>query len=74
MTATLSTSRRRTSRTAIGLVVAGLVLLVLAANAHLVYVSVVSQPDCVAHLKQADASQAGSFRAAKSACTPGGRS
>jgi hypothetical protein len=59
---------------AIGLVAAGLVVLVLAANAHLVYVSVTSQPDCVAHLKQGDAAQAGSFRAATSACSPGGRS
>ena len=61
-------------RAAIGLVVAGLVVLVLAANAHLVYVAVTSQPDCVAHLKQADATQSGSFRAAKSACSPGARS
>ena len=61
-------------KAAIGLVVAGLVVLVLAANAHLVYVAVTSQPDCVAHLKQADAGQSGSFRAAKSACSPGARS
>ncbi|CAN7408661.1 hypothetical protein [Rhizobium sp. LjRoot254] len=43
------------------------VLLVLAANAHLVYVAVSSQPDCVAHLKdRGDAP--GQYRAAKSAC------
>lgn len=42
--------------------VAGLVL----ANAHLVYVAVTSQPECVAHLKQTG--PAGSFQAAKSSC------
>jgi hypothetical protein len=68
MSITLST------KTAVGLIVAGLVVLVLAANAHLVYVAVTSQPDCVAHLKQADAGKSGSFRAAKSACSPGARS
>lgn len=67
-------SRRRVTRTMIGLVAAGLVVLLLAANAHLLYVSVASQPDCVAHLKQGGAALAGSFRAAASACTPGGRS
>jgi hypothetical protein len=58
----------------IGLIAAGLVVLLLAANAHLLYVSVASQPDCVAHVKQGDVAQSGSFRAAASACTPGGRS
>ena len=53
---------------------AGLVVLVLLANAHLLYVSVTSQPDCVAHLKQGDSAQAGGFRAAQSSCSPGGRS
>jgi hypothetical protein len=75
MTAALQAGRRRrTSRTAIGLIVASLVLLLLAANAHLVYVAVTSQPDCVAHLKQGDAGPSGTFRAAKSACSPGARS
>ncbi|MBL0935439.1 MAG: hypothetical protein IBJ07_11900 [Rhizobiaceae bacterium] len=37
-----------------------------AANIHLVYVAVTSQPDCVPHLKEAGAGEA--FRAAKSAC------
>jgi len=62
------------TKTAIALVVAGLVVLVLAANAHLLYVAVTSQPDCVAHLKQGDARHGDSFRAAKSACSPGARS
>lgn len=51
--------------TALG-VAAGLLVLVLA-NAHLVYVATRSQPDCVAHLK-ARGDSAGLFRAAQSAC------
>ena len=43
------------------------VALVTAANAHLLYVAVSTQPDCVAHLK--DKGEApGQYRAAKSAC------
>jgi hypothetical protein len=42
-------------------------LVVAAANAHLIYVAVASQPECVAHLKEAG-SKAGEFRAAKPAC------
>jgi hypothetical protein len=62
------------TKAVVGLVVAGLVVLVLAANAHLVYVAVTTQPDCVAHLKQAEAGHSGSYRAAKSACSPEGKS
>jgi uncharacterized membrane protein len=49
------------------LLAAAVLLVVMAANAHLVYVAVASQPDCVAHLKEAG-TQAGAFRAAKPAC------
>ena len=61
------------TKAVVGLVVAGLVALVLAANAHLVYVAVTTQPDCVAHLKQSDVGHSGSYRAAKSACSAGGK-
>lgn len=47
------------------LVPAGLLLFV-GANAHLVYIALKSQPDCVEHLK--DAVGGGRYRAAKSAC------
>jgi hypothetical protein len=47
------------------LVPAGLLLFV-GANAHLVYVAFESQPDCVAHVK--DAGDTGGYRAARSAC------
>lgn len=46
---------------------AAAVLVLLGANAHLVYVAVVSEPDCVAHLKE-KGEAAGQFRAAKPAC------
>jgi hypothetical protein len=57
--------RRRRWTSAWLLVPAGL-LLVAAANAHLVYVAVTSEPDCVPHLKETGTG--GSYRAAKSAC------
>lgn len=47
-------------------VVAGLGVLG-AANAHLVYVAVNSQPDCVAHTKTAGEAP-GAYRAARSSC------
>ncbi|MGE0503205.1 MAG: hypothetical protein AB7I79_20905 [Rhizobiaceae bacterium] len=65
MTAAPSESRRRRKSAWMLLVPAGL-LLVAGANAHLVYVAVTSQPDCVPHLKEAGTE--GSYRAAKSAC------
>jgi hypothetical protein len=43
------------------------VLLIVAANGHLVYVAATSQPACVPHLRQSD-SQADRFRAAVSSC------
>ena len=49
------------------LLAAAVLLVVVAANAHLVYVAVTSQPACVTHLKEAG-TQAGAYRAAKPAC------
>jgi len=43
------------------------VVIVLAGNAHLLYVAFASQPACVAHLK-AKSAEPGTFRAAKSDC------
>ncbi|WP_281978968.1 hypothetical protein [Pseudorhizobium flavum] len=39
----------------------------IAANAHLVYIAVASDPGCVTHLKTAGSAE-GQYRAAKSAC------
>ena len=58
--------RRRSTRRLFGVAALVLVAVLLAANAHLVYVAFSSQPDCVAHLE--DAGGPGSYRAAKSAC------
>jgi hypothetical protein len=49
------------------LLAAAVLLVVAAANAHLLYVSLASQPECVAHLKETG-TNAGEFRAANSAC------
>ena len=46
-------------------------LLLLIANSHLVYMAVVSQPDCVAHVRPGEsAAKDGKFSAARSSCTP----
>jgi len=59
------------AKAAILLAVAAGLLLVIGANAHLVYVAVTSQPDCVVHLRpgESDAHSA-SFSAAQSNCSP----
>lgn len=59
--------RRRKVRLLVWTLVPAALLLLAAANIHLVYVAVGSQPDCVPHLKEAGTGP-GSFRAAKSAC------
>ena len=52
----------------IGVAIAlAIVAVFAAANAHLVYVSLATQPDCVPHLKAPDGSGV-NFRAAKPAC------
>lgn len=55
------------TRVLVCVMVLGGLLLFFGANAHLVYVALDSQPDCVSHFKDADAANGG-FRAAKSAC------
>jgi len=39
------------------------------ANAHLLYVAITSQPDCVDHVKPGESSRGGTFSAAKSSCS-----
>lgn len=56
---------------AIWLIASFALLLLFAANGHLVYVAVTSQPDCVDHARQGEANGTQSrFSAAKSACSP----
>ncbi|MGO4676830.1 hypothetical protein AB4Z40_28430 [Bosea sp. 2YAB26] len=65
--ATNGQARRPGSRRALwlALLIAGAALVAFA-NAHLVYVAIGSQPDCVPHAKSAG--EAGTFRAARPAC------
>jgi hypothetical protein len=61
-----ATGSRR--RVVVGAAIALMILGVfLAANAHLLYVALQSQPDCVAHEKSGEA-VVGQFSAAKSSC------
>ncbi len=49
---------------------AGLLLLTIA-NSHLVYVAIMSRPECVAHVRQGEGRpEQGKFSAARSSCTP----
>ena len=48
--------------------VAGALLVVMLANAHLVYVAIWSQPDCVAHAKPGIGGESGAYSAAQSSC------
>lgn len=67
MTANIRKPRRATVWICVG-VACGL-LLVVAANAHLVYIASSSQPPCVAHLRQGDTTnEPGRFAAAESSC------
>jgi hypothetical protein len=44
---------------------------VVAANAHLIYVAISSQPACIAHVRQGEGSaDRGRFSAAESSCSP----
>lgn len=58
-------------KVAVGLVVAGGVLLVVVANWHLVHVAVRSQPECVVHVRLGEAAGGDQrYGAARSACRP----
>ncbi|MGZ8335812.1 MAG: hypothetical protein ACXWU1_04030 [Allosphingosinicella sp.] len=57
------------SRLGLGLLVALVAVLLLLANAHLIWVAVRSQPDCAAHVRSGDADRpSGSYAAAKPSC------
>ena len=64
-------AKQSRTRTILWLAVGAGLLLVLIANSHLVYMAVVSQPDCVTHVRQGEGSaKDGKFSAARSSCTP----
>lgn len=60
----------RKRKAIVWLAVSAGVAVLLAANAHLVYVATTSQPDCVAHARIGEGSGE-QFSAAKSSCSPG---
>ena len=60
-------------KTALWVLIGTGLLLVLIANSHLVYVAIISQPECVAHLRQGESTtKPGQFKAASSSCIPQG--
>jgi hypothetical protein len=68
------TVARLSGRWTIGMIVGAGLLVLVGANAHLLYVALMSQPDCVAHVRPGEAAAGGqSFSAAKSACSGGRR-
>ena len=73
MSAGLASRSRTRTRLIVGLLVLAGLIVLGGANAHLLYVAVMSQPDCVDHVRPGEARN-GTFGAAKSACSPGARS
>ena len=65
------TVSRGTTAIRIWVPLAAAVATLLAMNAHLVYVAIISQPPCVAHLRPGEGPPtAGLFAAAQSSCVP----
>lgn len=52
---------------AITIVVGGLAV-VVAANAHLIYLAFTTQPECVAHIREAGSGPPGAYAPARSSC------
>ena len=53
------------------ILVAAMAAVVVAANAHLIYVATSSQPACITHLRQGEGDATrGLFSAAQSSCSP----
>jgi len=63
----VDSGQRSQSRRLVWYLAGAAVIGLLLANAHLIYVAVVSQPECVPHLKEAGQDEGG-YRAAGSAC------
>ena len=61
----------RRTKVAISLSISAGALLVVLANVHLIYVATISQPDCVAHVRQGEGGFLHRpFSAAQSSCSP----
>ena len=71
MSATGAATRPIRTKAVVWAAIGAGLLLVLIANSHLVYMAVMSQPECVAHVRQGEGSaKDGKFSAARSSCTP----
>ena len=71
MSATGAATRQIRTKAVLWVAIGAGLLLLLIANSHLVYVAIVSQPDCVAHLRQGESdAHSASFSAAQSNCSP----
>jgi hypothetical protein len=72
MSATGAATKQIRTKALVWVAIGAGLLLLLIANSHLVYVAIVSQPECVAHVRQGEGSaKDGRFSAARSSCTPG---
>jgi len=73
MSELLTTGGRTRTPIRVWLLVALAVAVVLAANAHLVYVATMSEPACVDHRRPGEAkAEGGQFSAAQSSCSSTG--
>jgi hypothetical protein len=64
-------TNRSGTKTVLWITIGAGLLLVFLANFHLVYVAVVSHPECVAHVRGGEGvAEQGKFSAAQSSCTP----
>ena len=71
MSATGTATRQVRTKAVVWIAIGAGLLLLLIANSHLVYVAIMSQPECVAHVRQGEGSgRDGKFSAARSSCTP----
>jgi len=69
--AVFQAQQRKRSVAGLWLLTALVVAVILAANAHLVYVATTSQPACLAHIRQGEGgAERGAFSAAQSSCSP----
>jgi hypothetical protein len=70
MTAMAKPVSQRRMKIAVALAIAVGGALIVAANAHLLYVAITSQPDCVAHVRRGDGMGTDTgFSAATSSCS-----
>jgi hypothetical protein len=71
MTFAATPTARSTIKPLVKLLIGFGALLFVAANAHLLYVAMTSQPDCVDHVRGGQANERSTgFSAAKSSCSP----